>query len=440
MRLSRATLAAFSAPCLPLAAVGLPVVVYLPPYYTRELGLSLAAVGTIFLVVRLIDIPLDPLIGHLVDRTRGRWGRFRPWLAGGAAVLMAGAFATFMAAPGITPAGALAGLVLMYVGYSAMLVAHSAWGATLTDDYHDRTRVFGWWVGMNLAGMLLVLALPPLVAKLAPGGGAAAGIHAMGWLVVAGAPLTASIAARRVSERAVQSGHAPHLRDLLTVFATPLIRRLLLIDLLGNLAPGITGALFLFYFEAVKGFTTAQASSLLLVYFAAGLAGVPFWTRLARRTSKHRAAVIAFVSYAAMQLGIFLLPPGNWWFAAGAMALAGAPHVAPAYLLRAMLADVGDAETLRTGQEKTGLFYAAAVAVQKLGYAVPVGLTYPLLSAIGFDAQRGGSNNGAALLGITLLFIVPPTIVALIAAWVTSAWPIGAAQQATTAAALRQAS
>ena len=432
-------LAAYSAPCLPLAAVGLPVVVYLPPYYTRELGLSLSAVGTIFLIVRLIDIPLDPVIGHLIDRTRSGFGRFRPWLAGGAAVLMAGAFAAFMAAPGITPTAALAGLLLMYLGYSAFTVAHTAWGGTLTDDYHERTRVFGWWVGVNLLGMLLVLGLPPLAAKLSPGAGAAGGIHAMGWLIVAGAPLTALIASARVGERPVLTGHAPRLRDVLTVFASPLMRRLLLIDLLGSLAPGVTGALFLFYFEGVKAFSAAQASALLLVYFAAGLAGVPFWTRLSRTTSKHRAAVFAFVSCAVLQSGIFLLPPGNWWLAAAAMALAGAPHVAPAYLVRAMLADVGDAETLASGQEKTGLFYAAANAVQKLGYAIPVGLTYPLLGAIGFEARLGTANNAAALHGLTLLYIIPPAGLVLLAAWVARGWPIDADAQSINATALRVA-
>ena len=436
MRLTRATLAAFSGPCLPIAAVGLPVVVYLPPYYTRELGLGLGTVGLIFLVVRLIDIPLDPFIGHLIDRTRGRFGRFRPWLAGGAALLMAGAGAVFMAAPGISPGAALAGLLLMYGGYSAVTVAHTAWGATLTDAYHERTRVFGWWVGANLAGMLVVLSLPPLAARLDPGGGVAEGIHAMGWLIIVSVPVTVAVLFARIGERPLRSDHAPRFADLFAVFRSPLMRRILVIDLLGNLAPGITGALFLFFFESVGGFDVKQASTLLLIYFGAGLLGTPLWTGLARRTSKHRAATIAFVTIAVMQVGIFLLPPGNFALAALAMALAGAPHVAPAYLLRAIIADVSDAETLRTGQEKTGLFYAVATGVQKLGYAIPVGLTYPLLAAVGFDAKLGTANTAAALMGVTVLFIVPPVLLVLAAAWVTHGWPLDEAEQARTAAAL----
>ena len=107
-RRSNAVLAAFASPCLPLAGLGLPLVVYLPEYYVSELGLSLSMVGAAFLLVRLADIILDPILGGLMDRTRTSWGRFRPWLAGGAPLLMASSYALFMARPGIGPMPGLA--------------------------------------------------------------------------------------------------------------------------------------------------------------------------------------------------------------------------------------------------------------------------------------------------------------------------------------------
>ena len=437
MRLHRKILGAFAAPCLPLAAVGLPTVVYLPPYYSSELGLSLSAVGLIFLVVRLIDIPLDPLIGHAIDRTTTRAGRFRPWLAGGTLVLMAGGAAAYLAAPRISAGAALAGLLLLYVGYSVVMVAQTAWGATLTDDYHERSRVFGWWMLVTQLGMLVVLALPPLLARLYPQAGTAPGIHAMGWLVIAGAPLTIALMFLLVRERPRLKDHAPRLTDLLVVMRNPLMRRLLAVDLIANLAPGITGALFLFFFEAVKGYPAVQASSLLLVYFVFGMLGIPLWTWLARTTSKHRAIVFALVFYAATQTATVLLPADNWVLAAIGMALAGLPYGATMFLLRAMLADVSDAETLASGQEKTGLFYAAAVAVQKLGYAIPVGLTYPVLAWLGFEAKLGTANSASAIDGLTLLFTLPPALLALTAAWVVNGWPLDARAHAANAAALR---
>jgi len=436
LSLKRSRLFAFAAPCLPLSAVGLPAVVYLPPYYAAELGLGLEVVGLIFLVVRLIDIPLDPVLGHLMDRTKGRMGRFRPWLAGGAVLMSAGALAVYFAVPGISAAAALAGLLVLYFGYSSMMVAQTAWGATLSDDYHERSRVFGWWMAMNQVGMLLVLALPPLLPRLIPGAGVAAGIQGMGWLVVIGAPLAAIWCLSVLPERARTGNHAK-LSDFARIVANPLMRRLLLVDLLANLAPGVTGALFLFFFEAVKGYSPASASALLLVYFVAGLAGVPLWTRLARATSKHRAIIIALLVYCVTQSLTALLPPDNWPVAALGMALAGVPYGATALLLRAMLADLSDAETLASGGDKTALFYAAGVGVQKLGYAIPVGVLYPVLGALGFVAAKGAGNSPEALTGLTLLFTALPVVLALAAAWAVRGWPIDAATQSATAEALR---
>ncbi|HAJ03002.1 MAG TPA: MFS transporter, partial [Brevundimonas sp.] len=68
-RLPNRTLAAFSAACLPYAALGLPVYVTLPEFYASHVGVDLALVGVIFLVIRLADIVVDPALGMVIDRT-----------------------------------------------------------------------------------------------------------------------------------------------------------------------------------------------------------------------------------------------------------------------------------------------------------------------------------------------------------------------------------
>ena len=83
MRQPAARLLAYAGPGIPIAAMGLPLVAFLPPYYAGELGLNLAAVGLVFFLVRALDVPFDPLVGHWADNTRTRLGRFKPWLIGG---------------------------------------------------------------------------------------------------------------------------------------------------------------------------------------------------------------------------------------------------------------------------------------------------------------------------------------------------------------------
>ena len=60
----------------------------------------------------------------------------------------------------------------------------------------------------------------------------------------------------------------------------------------------------------------------------------------------------------------------------------------------------------------------------------------PVLSLIGFDPRPGHHNNGEAIFGMTLLFIVPPTLLILAAAWVASRWPLDREAHARVQAAL----
>ena len=426
--LKRLTLAAFAAPCLPLTGVGLPLIVYLPPYYAGTLGLDLALTGIIFSAVRWIDLPLAIVFGHGIDRTDTKWGRFRPWMVIGGLVMMAGLALVFFAEPGLSPLRAFLGLLLMYAGYSAAAVAHTSWGQALSTDYHERSRIFGWWQGTNMIALMGLLAVPPLVNALGPRWGlepsTALGVHAMGWVLLA-LMLPALLAVSTGVPDGAPLHASPHgWGDVKTALKRPLLQRLLLIDLLATLPAGFGGALLVFFFEAARGFSQADARLLLLFYFAAGLIGAPLWGWVARRTSKHMAVAWAIGCYAVLHMGLVLAPNAGFWVAAAGMLLAGIPAVAPPFLVRAMLADVTDAETLATGRSNAGLYYAVLVGVQKLGYAIPVGLAYAVLDAVGFDAKLGAANTQSAIDGLVMLFLVPPVVSAVGAAWLARGWTI----------------
>jgi glycoside/pentoside/hexuronide:cation symporter, GPH family len=434
--IKRSTLFAFAAPSLPVGAIGLPLIVYLPPYYAGTLGMDLAIVGLIFFLVRALDLPLDPLLGHLMDGTKSRFGRYRPWLVSGGFVMAAGTWLTFMAAPGISAARAFAQLALLYFGFSLMVVALLGWGATLSDDYHQRSRVFGWFQATTILSMILILTVAPLAVRMS-GGEASAGIHAMGWFIILLAPTTALYAAARLPERprAAERQRA-RAKDFAVLARNPLVLRLLLLDVLASLAPGITGAMFIFYFEHRLGFPAGAASLLLLVYFVAGLAAAPLWISLARRVGKHKAMAAACLVYCVTHGALGLLPAAGFWIAMPAMVIAGLPYAAAPFLLRAMLADVADADRLETGLERNGLLQAVLTTTQKISYATPVVLLYPLLAVIGFDPRPGADNPFGAILGMSLLFVGPPVLLMGGAAWIVWRWRLGPAELAAVQAAL----
>lgn len=168
-------LAAFAAPALPLASAGVPLGIYLPPFYAQEAGLSLGLVGAIFMLSRIWDAVNDPLIGVLSDRTRSRFGRRKPWIAAGAPVFALAALAIF--APGlfgVKPGAAwLAGwLFVFYLGWTMVQIPLSAWGGELSTQYHQRSRIQTFGHVSAALGLLTVLVLPAALDGLAARGGA----------------------------------------------------------------------------------------------------------------------------------------------------------------------------------------------------------------------------------------------------------------------------
>lgn len=428
-RRSTWTLMALAAPCLPLAGLGLPLVVYLPEFYASEIGLDLATVGLAFMAVRLADIGFDPVIGAVMDRTRTRFGRFRLWMVLAVPLLIPAAYMLFKPPAEVGVGHLWLWLVVIYAGYSIGGLAQVSWGAVLSSDYHQRSRIYAFWQTGNVLGQILVMTLPVLLG-LAGIAGDAAGVEAMGWFIILALPPTVALAVWKVPEPVLATSAAPtaNWRDYVQPLKRPAVQRLLAADLLLGVGPGVIAALFFFYFERVKHFEKVEASSLLLVYFMGALVGAPVWTRLAYAIGKHRSLAVSGVVYAAaIGLGS-LTPAGNLPVAAGAMFFIGLPFSAASLLLRAMLADVGDEERLETGKDRTALLYALLAGTMKIGSALAVGVTFVGLQMAGFNAQAAG--DAAGLAGLQAIFVATPILVSLAASWLLLGYPLTAERHA----------
>src|SRR3954469_23829943 len=98
-RVPNKTVLAYAATEFPSAMAAIPMAIFIPAMYTRDLGLSLAAVGTIMMVSRLIDMLTDPLIGLASDRTRTRFGRRKPWIVVGTPLMLLSVYMLFVPHP-----------------------------------------------------------------------------------------------------------------------------------------------------------------------------------------------------------------------------------------------------------------------------------------------------------------------------------------------------
>ncbi|MDQ0463642.1 Na+/melibiose symporter-like transporter [Caulobacter ginsengisoli] len=413
-KLSAATIAAFAVSALPVGTLTTPLLVYLPNYYAGLMGISLTAVGAVFFLVKVLDIGFDPVMGMVMDRTTTRIGRYRFWLVVGAPILMLGVWMLFMAPPGVGQAYLFAWLAVLYVGYSLYVLSTVAWGAVLAPTYHLRSQVFAWAQVAGASGAVIVLTLPSILAGKAGGTGDIGVVQLMGWIVVISIPICAAITALGVREPIVprpKGSTRVELKDFPALILRPSMARLLLVDICLTLGPGFTSPLFLFFFRQARGYTLTEANVLLLIYLIGSLLCAPLWALVSRRLGKHKTLIAAAGLYAIAQTLVVTIPHHSVGPMAIGMFLAGGIASAFAFMVRSMVADVGDEVRLETGKDQIGLIYALITSTAKIGTASTVMITYPLLQHLfGFNPAPGAVNTPEALHGLVLIYTILPVV------------------------------
>ena len=405
--LGRGRLASFCVTALAIQAYATLVTVFLPEFYANALALPVAAVGTAFMTVRVLDLMIDPLLGGMMDATRTRWGRYRPWLAASAPILMLSTYALFQAERGVGMAYLWIWLFIAFLGFSMIVLSHLAWTATLSTSVTERTRIFAWWQVFATAGQFSILAILPLVASAYPGD-PAAGMHAAGWVMVLLIPGAILLALRTTPEKRPSQGAQAALavRDYVALFSQRAVVSLVVADLLIALSTGVANAVALFFYMGQLGFDRAMASTLILIAYAAAFVGTPLFAKLAGRIGKARALQVGALLQAALQLGMAAQPVGTFWLTALNAAALGLCIPIAWFLPRALMADVADATRARFGVDRTGLLYATLNGSMKLALGLAVGLAFLLLGWLGFDPAHAGDPRNAVPLR-TLIGIVP---------------------------------
>lgn len=415
-------LLAFCGPCLPFAALGLPLAVTISEYYSTILGLNLAVVGIVFMCVRVADIFTDPLIGWAMDKTRTRFGRFRVWMLASLPVLFICTGFLFLAPEGVSPVYLGVWLFVTYTGFSMAALSQASWGSVLSSDYNERTRIFAFWQVGNIVGMISVLLIPVIVQWLVPDSYKLS-VRLMGVFIMVLLPIMIGIALWVVPEKISEtSSQGIRLGDYFSMIRRPNVIRVLLADLLMGLAPGVMGALFFFYFMQTKGLSRFECSIAMFLYFVAGLVGAPLWNWASKRFTKHKTLIVSSLIFAAAYVLLAFLPANNFAIAAAMVFLAGIPYAAYLLLTRALMADIGDEVLLETGHDHKGTLMSILSATTKLGYAFSI-LTLSLLAFLGFD-NKAAQNTPEALMWVEVLFVGLPVVFLLLGAWAMKSYDL----------------
>lgn len=392
---------------LMLAAAGIPLYIHLPRFASTELGIGLGAVGSMLMIIRLIDLVQDPLLGWAIDRWPGAQSRFALAAAAGLAL---GFPLLYTLTPGPTVVLELtAVLILLFSAYSLGMIVLYGRSATLA---HAPTRtalitLAGFREAGMLAGVIIAAIAPTIFVAL---GAKMQGYPAFGVFLGLLALLTALLT-RPIWQRPPVPGKGLTLADLISSGAL----RLLALALVNSLPVAITSTLFLFFVEDRLHLIGLGGPLLILFFLSAGLS-VPLWTRVTNRIGGKKTLCIAMPMAIIGFVGSAFLPAGSLIGFGVICVASGAALGADMVILPALFSFV----LTRAGLKASAAFGIWSFA-GKLGLALAAFTVLPLLDVCGFIP--GAENNDRALAALNLSYAVLPCLLKLCAFLLVLALP-----------------
>ena len=442
--IGRARLVLYGLVNLPTSIVGLPIALYIPAFYSQNLGLSLAAVGALIALSRLTDVVTDPAIGIASDRWQTRIGRRKPWMLFGMPLKVLALWMLFvpqsdfavslwrlMGGEAITNLYLFVWISALYLGFTLVDLPYRAWGAELSPDYDERSRVTGWREAFGYGGTLLALLIPLVMSIGFEMPGPDNALFGVAVVVVVSMPLLTLPALIWVRELPTRTTSVPvhWKRGLRIVWANGPYRRLVICLLFLVAAVSMTASLSFFFVASVMEETFDRYAIFILAYYVSSSAAIPIWFAISRKMGKHKTVVLGIAWLSLWSAFIPLLGPGHYWIFFAVMMLKGSAVGALVFLPASMAADVVDLDTLRTGEQRTGLYFSLWGMVNKAAVAVGVFLATNGVAWFGFDPSSA-SNSDTAKMALAFLYSVIPAALACVALPLLWKYPLTKERQA----------
>ena len=399
-------------------------------FYTDLIGLAPAAIGLMLLLTKLIDAVTDPMMGAIADRTRTRWGRYRPYLLWGALPFGLTGAAVF-AAPDLGP-GAM--LVFAYVTYTLSMLAftmvnvpYSGLLGSISPFTAERTSVAAYrMVFSSLSGIAMGV-LGTTLIRIFGGGDERLGIFLTMSAIAAVSVFCILTAFATTTERIPPAPTKGSVKaDLAVLVRTGPWIAVAIAAILGvvAIAARASSALFWFKYVAEAGSTPVffflDRVALFYTALAIGqVSGVVIGNALRHRFEK-RDIVLAGGMLKIIGIAAFYFAPMDAiWPQTMAQLVIGIGFGFLMVMAFAMFTDIAEFIDWKSGLQMTGLVVSASTFAVKAGVALGTAVPGFTLELTGFVA--GENQSAQAMQGIEMAFALLP-VVALVPAMIAMAF------------------
>ena len=390
------TTIAYGMPGLGAGYMYLLMSLYVMKFSTDVLLIAPAVMGIIFSISRIWDAISDPIAGYLSDRTTFKFGRRRTWMLLSFVPISFGFLAVF--SPPESMQGQSLDLWMMiailsfYSAITLFNVPHMALGAELTDDYHERTRLFGVrHIGFTFGSILSLVSMSLLISEEnSPTGDVRELASNLAFFAVAVMSLMIFFSVSRLKEdpkfqNRVNKNPFKAFRD---VWVNPHAKILIIVLFIENLGGAVIGVLTLYVTQYIVE-APAWAPIIIFAYMLPSALSVPLWIPLSRRFGKIRLWVFSLALTGISFGGIFIIPFLDsvtdrlivMFLGAilGGMASGCGGAIGPS-----VKGDVIDYDEYLTGERKEGSYFAALNFVYKSATGIMLLVTGFVLQFSGF--------------------------------------------------------
>lgn len=395
---------------------------YLTWFYTDVYGLDPAIVGTLFLVIRVFDAFSDPVMGAICDRTRTRWGKFRPWLLWMAVPFGLGAVLMFTT-PDLSMNGkiiyAWITYLVMSLIYTAINIPYCSVAGVITLNPKERMGCLSWRFFLNgLATLIVSSSILPLTDWLGDGS-RASGFQLTMMIMGGAATLMFLFCFFSIKERVVSIKTNETLRkDLKDIIKNDQWLLMITITFLNVFPAFIRGAVTIYYATYVMQASVGFITFFMALGVACNMLGSVIAKPLTDRFDKIKLFRIINIILGILSFALWFVDPHSLTPLLALFIVINILHlIQSGPILWAMMSDVDDYGDWKLGKRLTGISFAGNLFMLKMGLAVAGAIVAWILSYTGYIANKPQQNT-QALQGIIMMFSLLPMVSYFVSAWI----------------------